>query len=53
MIEKRLDDLDESDALEPDLAYRLKRCSWDEEWDRSQRDLLEELKRKMVEYGQW
>jgi hypothetical protein len=50
-LEKELDDLDISDANNPDMAYRLRRNEWYEGWDTTQRDLLEKLRTKLLEYG--
>lgn len=51
-LEKKLDELDKNDAQTPSLAYRLKRCSWDSTWDQEQKDIIEELKKKIFEYGE-
>jgi hypothetical protein len=53
VLEKRLDLLDDHDSKTPELQYRLRRCSWDGSWDPQQKDLLEEIKKKTIEYGQY
>jgi hypothetical protein len=52
-IEKKLDDLDISDAKDPNMVYRLRRNEWYEGWDTAQRDLLEKLRTKLSEYGKF
>jgi len=50
VLERKLDILDRQDD-QTGKCYRLKRCSWDPSWNANQKELLEELKQKIVEYG--
>jgi hypothetical protein len=50
VLEKKLDILDQQDE-QTGKCYRLKRCSWDPSWNADQKELLEELKQKVTEYG--
>ena len=49
-LEKELDALDEADS-NTFTRYRLRRNEFNEGWDPKQKELLEKLKRKLVEYG--
>jgi len=51
VLERKLDTLDKRDD-QTDTAYRLKRCSWDPSWNADQKNLLDELKKKVAEYGE-
>jgi hypothetical protein len=50
-IEKDLDILDQTDSKNKDMLYRLRRNEWYEGWDTGQKDLLDKLKTKLLEYG--
>ena len=50
-IEKELDSLDQSDANDKNMQYRLRRNEWYEGWDTKQKDLLDKLRAKLLEYG--
>jgi hypothetical protein len=52
-IKQDLDALDTADSQSEKLKYRLKRNEWCEGWDRAQKDLLENLRVKLVQYGMW
>ena len=49
-LEKELDALDEADS-NAFTRYRLRRNEFHEGWDSKQKELLEKLKGKLVEYG--
>ncbi|CZR54213.1 uncharacterized protein PAC_04096 [Phialocephala subalpina] len=49
-LEQQLDELDKADAKDPARLYRLRRNEWREGWDTAQKDILEEMHRKLVEY---
>jgi hypothetical protein len=51
-IEKQLDAMDESDVKDEKMHYRLHTNNWKEGGDTTQNDLLEELRRKLSEYGE-
>jgi len=50
-IQKELDKLDHADAENNDMLYRLRRNEWYEGWDTTQKDLLDKLRAKLLEYG--
>jgi hypothetical protein len=50
-IQKELDKLDQADAENKDMLYRLRRNEWREGWDTAQKDLLDKLRTKLLEYG--
>jgi hypothetical protein len=50
-IQKELDILDQADAENKDKLYRLRRNEWHEGWDTAQKDLLDKLRTKLLEYG--
>lgn len=52
ILERKLDILDTHDAKSPGFNYRLRRSSWHESWDPTQKHLLDELKMKLLEYGE-
>jgi hypothetical protein len=52
ILERKLDLLDTHDAESPDLRYRLMSSEWREGWDPVQKNLLNELKTKLFEYGE-
>jgi hypothetical protein len=52
ILERKLDALDTHDAKSPHHMYRLRRSSWYEGWDSAQKNLLDELKMKLLEYGE-
>jgi hypothetical protein len=56
-IKQKLDDLDRMDALskgsDNDLEYRLTRNEWYKGWDCAQKDLLDSLRVKLLEYGMY
>ena len=49
-LEKELDTLDKAD-LNSFTNYRLRRSEFYEGWDPKQKDLIEKLKAKLMEYG--
>ncbi|KAF8850126.1 hypothetical protein BDZ45DRAFT_207642 [Acephala macrosclerotiorum] len=51
-LEQQLDELDKADAEDPARLYRLRRNEWREGWDTAQKDILEEMHRKLVEYDE-
>jgi hypothetical protein len=51
VLERKLDALDKRDE-KTDKIYRLKRCSWDPNWNADQKNLLDELREKVAEYGE-
>jgi len=51
ILERQLDLLDTHDAESPEFMYRLRSSEWDEGWNPAQKDLLDELKMKLLEYG--
>lgn len=51
-LENKLDTLDIHDSQNSSFTYRLRSNSWNESWDREQKDLLKELKTKLLEYGE-
>jgi hypothetical protein len=51
VLERKLDALDKRDE-QTDKIYRLKRCSWDSNWNADQKNLLDELREKVAEYGE-
>ena len=50
-IEKDLEELDLKDATQPNMLYRLRRNEWKDGWDTAQKDLLEKLRLRLLEYG--
>ena len=52
ILERELDLLDTHDAESPDFKHRLRRSEWHEGWDSEQKNLLNELKMKLLEYGE-
>jgi hypothetical protein len=50
VLERKLDSLDKQDD-QTGKYYRLKQCSWDPSWNADQKELLDELKQKIIEYG--
>jgi hypothetical protein len=50
-IQKELEILDQADAENKDMLYRLRRNEWHEGWDTAQKDLLDKLRTKLLEYG--
>jgi hypothetical protein len=50
VLERKLDALDMRDN-QTGKTYRLKRCSWDPDWNPEQKNLLDELREKVTEYG--
>ena len=49
-LEKQLEKLDWEDSLTPGMLWRLKRNECYEGWDPAQKDLMEKLKQKLMEY---
>ena len=52
ILERKLDLLDTHDAEAPAFNYRLRRSDRHESWDQEQKNLLDELKMKLLEYGE-
>ncbi|KAH8751027.1 hypothetical protein BGZ57DRAFT_959075 [Hyaloscypha finlandica] len=52
ILERELDLLDTHDAESPDFKHRLRRSEWHEGWDSAQKNLLNELKMKLLEYDE-
>jgi len=50
-LESKLDELDKADAGNEDTLYRLRRNEWKEGWDTAQKEILEEMRQKLMEYG--
>ncbi len=50
-LEQQLEELDKADAENPKRLYRLRRNEWREGWDTAQKDILEQMHRKQVDYG--
>jgi hypothetical protein len=50
-IQKELDTLDQCDAEDESMHYRLRRNEWYDGWDKAQKDLLDKLRTKLLEYG--
>ncbi|EPE24167.1 hypothetical protein GLAREA_08017 [Glarea lozoyensis ATCC 20868] len=51
-IHQKLDELDLADSNSEDMRYRLKRNEWHEGWDCAQKDLLESLRVKLIQYDE-
>jgi hypothetical protein len=49
-LEKKLHDLDDADALDPVMSYRLRGFEDFEGWNSAQRDLISEIRVKLGEY---
>lgn len=43
--------MDQCDAEDKGMLYRLRRNEWYEGWDTAQKDLLDKLRAKLLEYG--
>jgi hypothetical protein len=53
-LERQLFELDESDAANPDMHYRLRKMLKHKEgWDTGRIDLMRELTEKLKEYGEF
>ncbi|CZR51637.1 uncharacterized protein PAC_01514 [Phialocephala subalpina] len=51
-LEKALFKLDTEDEINPQMVHRLRRTKHKEGWDSRQRDLLKELRTKIIEYDE-
>ncbi len=52
ILERKLDVLDKHDAESSEHMFRLRQSSWKEGWDPEQKNLLDELKMRLLEYGE-
>ena len=50
-LEEALDKLDKEDHADPARRYRLTKTKHEKDWDPMQRNLLDQLREKLKEYG--